>query len=570
MKVHLLISVSINISFFEFLLTKALSNKASTMRFLLLIIMTTMFFINKFVVIVSSPPTTLIIDADKGIVLENIGVYSEKFDERVFHVFIPYNNLCVDSPTSNVCEYIQSTQPNILEIGTTIPYYDTMSTLSDKQNISVVIQQDIRRIFSYHRVDKFIERTKSIVFFIDNKFYVTGRINESSAIASLHSIDDNQQTFIYRTINPATLVVEQVFNNKVGFDFLTNEQLAELASLTVSSTDPQLDPRNVQENLNILTHTVLAQSVYALKSCSMSDNDNAQKSSACLVVSSMLRRISVESLPFYQVYRLTPLPVIFQGEKYAYADIPHIFGFNRIDKKVILWNDEKSMSSCVFSRYVYCREHPVSVPIGKIPCLQQLFSNDLSSSITNCEVIKSKDTQGSILNIYGNIWYFYPPDGSFSCESRSLTHSPMDTISIKQPMIVKLPCRSAIQCSDVSLPATSCVNATVTLKSTWNYSMNEPLIAAITLDNVTNRLVSIYRKATQNAFVDIESAIEMNASVGEKIRKEFEKLFLSIINFTLLTIILFIIKSVKSNTNRRIEKLQVDINKMRRDIIEEL
>lgn len=88
-----------------------------------------MFFINKFMVIVSSPPTTLIIDADKGIVLENIGVYSEKYDERVFHVFIPYNNLCVDSPTSNVCKYIQSTQPNILEIGTTIPYYDTISTL---------------------------------------------------------------------------------------------------------------------------------------------------------------------------------------------------------------------------------------------------------------------------------------------------------------------------------------------------------------------------------------------------------------------------------------------------------
>ena len=92
---------------------------------------TTLFFIfliHQFNVIISTSSTTIIINVDQGIALEQIGVYSEKFVESIFHVFIPFNNLCVDSPNSDVCEYVQSTDPDIVEIGTLIsPYQMSIS-----------------------------------------------------------------------------------------------------------------------------------------------------------------------------------------------------------------------------------------------------------------------------------------------------------------------------------------------------------------------------------------------------------------------------------------------------------
>ncbi|CAF3851406.1 unnamed protein product [Rotaria magnacalcarata] len=128
-------------------------------------------------VVPTLPSPTVMIDADRGFVLDPIGIYSEKLDESIFHIVIPYNNLCVDSPNSDVCEYIESTDPNIVEIGTLMPYASHVSTTYNKQNISNAIQQDIRRIFLYHQVDKFIAKSKSIIYFVDNHFYVTTHTN---------------------------------------------------------------------------------------------------------------------------------------------------------------------------------------------------------------------------------------------------------------------------------------------------------------------------------------------------------------------------------------------------------
>ena len=61
-----------------------------------------LFLINQFDVMINTPSTTVIINVDNGIALEQIGVYSEQFVESIFHIFIPFNNLCVDSSNSDV------------------------------------------------------------------------------------------------------------------------------------------------------------------------------------------------------------------------------------------------------------------------------------------------------------------------------------------------------------------------------------------------------------------------------------------------------------------------------------
>ena len=56
----------------------------------------------------SSSNVIIDVDVDKGIALQHIGIYSDKLDESIFHIFVPYDNLCVDSPSLEVCTYTQA------------------------------------------------------------------------------------------------------------------------------------------------------------------------------------------------------------------------------------------------------------------------------------------------------------------------------------------------------------------------------------------------------------------------------------------------------------------------------
>jgi hypothetical protein len=98
---------------------------------------------------------TGIIDADKGIALQHVGIYSNKLEELICHIFIPYNHLCIDLSNSNICDY-QSKNPNIVEVVTMIPYSNQMPTDYNKQNVSTIIQKHIERMFSHHQIGKLI------------------------------------------------------------------------------------------------------------------------------------------------------------------------------------------------------------------------------------------------------------------------------------------------------------------------------------------------------------------------------------------------------------------------------
>ncbi|CAF5119157.1 unnamed protein product, partial [Rotaria socialis] len=67
-------------------------------------------------------------------------------------MFIPFNNLCSESPNSDVCEYVQSTDPDVVEIGALIPYGTQTPTTYNKEQISNIIQEDFRRIILQHKV----------------------------------------------------------------------------------------------------------------------------------------------------------------------------------------------------------------------------------------------------------------------------------------------------------------------------------------------------------------------------------------------------------------------------------
>lgn len=529
------------------------------------IILSIIFIINNYITIASTLHTTIIINVDKGIALQQIGVYSDKLEESIFHIFVPYNNLCIDSPNTDVCEYVKSTDPDIVEIGTLIPHSNRMSTINNRENISYTIQKDIRRIFSFHKIDKFISKSKSIVYFIDNEFYVTRNAAESTKMISPFSANINQTTLIRHATNPATLVLEQVFNNKVGYDFLSDEHIKEILPLTMSTTFGTIDHKNIKENLNMFTDMIVGQTVYALKSCSMRSNEDSRYGPACLVVSTIFRRLPVGSSSFYNVYRLTPLPVFFQGETYVYSDLPKIFGFNAIDKKVILWNDDNLLAACTFSRLVHCRGYPLNIPLSTLPCLDELFSVE-SVSMSKCQVIKSKSILPKILNIYHNIWYVYGSEESFECELQSVASSISDVILINQPMIVTLPCGRSVRCSNVQLPPTQCVNTTIILTGKVNNTRSKRSVSTIVFNNITNRLVSFYKSAAKHALMELQTDTDIDQGGPRKIFQQFGNILLSSLCFILISIVLLVFKVIKIKITKQVDKIQTEVNRIQRDM----
>jgi hypothetical protein len=228
--------------------------------------------INKSIVVTISSSERITIDVDKGIALHQIGLYSHELEESILHIFIPFNNDCIDSPTSNICEYTQSANSDIVEIGTILPHKHITPAKYNRENISNIINLDIRRIFSYHEVEKFISKTKSFLYFVNNHFYVAENVDEITS--SNLAVDVSKQTLVRRTIIPTTLVLKQILNDKIGYDFLTNEQIAELLTLPLlSSRSENLDAGDYHESMELFKKMILGQSVHALKSCSFAQID---------------------------------------------------------------------------------------------------------------------------------------------------------------------------------------------------------------------------------------------------------------------------------------------------------
>ena len=142
-----------------------------------------LFLINNLIMITSSSSTKIIINKERAIALHQIGLYSQQVEESMLHIFISLDDHCVHFPSSNVCKYTES-NPDIIEIGTMLPPHHAIPPLYNKANISSIISVGIRQIFYNHQVEKFIRKAKSIVYFVDNNFYIPENINKITSSTS--------------------------------------------------------------------------------------------------------------------------------------------------------------------------------------------------------------------------------------------------------------------------------------------------------------------------------------------------------------------------------------------------
>lgn len=136
----------------------------------------------------------------------------------------------------------------------------------EKKNITVTIQDDIWRIFSIHQVDKIIARAKSIVYFLDDHFYVSGHLGDSSTKRTTSRVDVDRRK---SAIPP---------NNNHNIALVLEHLL-----LITSSNDVNQEKTTPSWNLEYFNDRVIAQSVYGLRSCSLESNQAAQRDPQCLV-----------------------------------------------------------------------------------------------------------------------------------------------------------------------------------------------------------------------------------------------------------------------------------------------
>jgi hypothetical protein len=185
-------------------------------------------------------------------------------------------------------------------------------------------------------------------------------------------------------------------------------------------------------------------------------------------------------------------------------------------------------------------------------------------------VTKSKDNQVNILNIKNNIWYFYSNNQSANCELQSTSSPLMDSVSIKEPTIITLPCGRSVQCSNVRLPQSTCVNNTVILKSKHNNTINTQSVSTISFANITNRLVSIYKTGATKALIDLQKEIDYDKTFVDKFPEQFASLLISIVAFIAFVIKALLDKAIKRKNRKKLQKLQTDVNRIQRDFIDDV
>ena len=206
-----------------------------------------------------------------------------------------------------------------------------------------------------------------------------------------HSLSDHhEQTIESHSIHPLSLVIEQMTNKKIGSDFLNNRHIEEIFPLIISNSSQLFNTVNVREYATTFIDMIIGQSIFVVKSCSTHDQKSTATTSSCLAISTLSQNLSPESLSIYKIYRAIPLPVSIEGHQYVYKNIPPLFGYNLINKDVVIWNREEMQSTCLLSRIVQCPYHPITIELSSLPCLAELLNAESSPS-TQCQVGKSNE-----------------------------------------------------------------------------------------------------------------------------------------------------------------------------------
>ena len=299
-----------------------------------------------------------------------------------------------------------------------------------------------------------------------------------------------------------------------------------------------------------------------MRYCALS-RQHSLSSKPCLVVSTLFIRIPINSLSIYSVYRLLPLPVVVNGDKYIYSNLPKVIGINSIEQSLIIWSNELESNECTFSSIVRCRNEPISLPLSKSPCLSQLV-DDYQSDTSMCQVSRSTNIEQGILYIDYGLWLFYNVYLTHYCQVHSTLNGLTETISINESMIVRIPCDKTATCSDFHLPAASCKANRVIVTPSFTVNIQNLPHFIMPIKKMTQTLVSSHHVQMDKSVKELMLTFRSKQSTFKEIIHEFGMYILSALCCIFIMLFVYMIKLIKYQILRRMNKFDHQI----KDIID--
>lgn len=522
--------------------------------------------LSSFFALSSALSSGITIDIDNGIVYEQHGYYSEKLRQQVFHIFIPFNNLCLETPNSDLCLYTKSIGNGIGEIDTIMSATIDTESIYDRKSIGNITKKDLERMLENHEVQNVLVAARSMIYYINDHLYPISPLEDTALETAVSLFAAVHQSAHSGSISSFSSLLDQTMRRRTGYDFLTNQQIRELFSLLLPNSSKSMHFIADGEHKDTLVDMIIGQSIFVMGCRSMHDQPSAPLTSSCLVISTLFRNLPIESASLYSVYRTMPLPVSVDGQSYVYENVPHLFGYNPISERILLWREEEIKSSCLMSHIVQCPFHPISIDLSKFPCLAELLSVK-SSTIDHCKVSRTSVFEPLPFHIGNGLWYFHSTKEPFVCHVNAPTSAAINTGLIRAPMIMKFPCDQEIQCSNVKLPITHCKNQPLHVKREGNVALSKEVHISLSLTNITDQLLSLHDRASQKNLVRIESQINSGKTMIEKHLDDFISGGMSMFSLFLLTIGLIIVKYIKQKTIKRLDKLQSEMNRLQRDCL---
>ena len=508
------------------------------------------------------PEVDILVDIDKGIVLERVGIYSTKSENAILHTLISLNDFYQTSTTSDVCSHsVKSKEQNMIELATILSRERLSFPIpqNNKNDISSLMDRNDNDFLSINEPGSFFTSGKSTFHFFDNSFYFKKNNDHSLHIVSSDNVVSNQQVQSYSPKVPATVLVKQIMKNTIGFDFLKDEEIALFLLPVMLSIDKSYGFSSTTELLNDFFRLILSQTIYVLRPCT-NHLEHMGLYPPCLIISTLfVRPFHVDSAA-YTVYNLYPLPVVINQTKYTYANVPTTFGLNVIDKTLVIWSEKQIKSKCIFSKFVQCEEKPMLISLSSFPCLKQLFSPNLPTS--NCDIVRTINTQPTIVNIVENIWLFYNFDNVKVCYLHSDSTDEVEELKLTDSSVLQLPCNTFLKCSDSQLGSQACGKRINTVASRLLGTYKRSPNFQHSLKTLTNRLQTEYKATAIHLLKQLQMDIDHNELSSKTICRTTSNLLVYILLLLVFIITMAILKYVHIKSRKQIDKIEKEINKI--------
>ena len=505
------------------------------------------------------PEADIIINVEKGFVLQRIGIYSHKVNEGIIHTFVSLNDLCKSLPGTEVCLRGPSFAKNSIELGTILSANDRHWSFShyEKKDISTIVRREINSLLSNHRPGPFMPNITTNFHFFNGEFYINNQ-NDQLVDDTFHSTNENQEITFDNLKNTPLIVLEQLRNRHIGFNFLRNEEIYVILSPIMQSLEKSYESTSVQKLITDFTALVISQTVNAFRSCSI--NQEYSSSPPCLIISTLFTTPSSSTADKYTIFNLLPIPIIIDEHQYAYKNLPKTFAFNDLEQSVIVF-DDFLLSKCTLSSIVQCSIEPIPILLSEMSCISQMFSIQPSQA-SDCEVTRTVSSNFAVLHIAHDVWIFNNLNRDNRCTMQP-HQTEINDLSLMEDLVLQhVTCGKSIKCSDHRRLPSKCINKSFMIMDMKTRIYKPQANFHISLKPLKETIIAIYKKNMLSLLQEMQEYDDETVTLITRLYRKFFNLIIFIFLLFLSTIISVCTKYIYKKSQQQSNIIERRVNNL--------